>query len=304
MQSTWLEVARVDTRAEAEDLALVLEAAGVRREIVRERDGHAVVVPWDDADRALVELVKYTAESSQRNAPAPAAVYPIARGRDAALVAAGALIAIYVAQITASFGFRWFADGAAVASAIRGGAWWRTLTALTLHGDAVHLAGNVVFGTLFGVMLAQSVGIGWTWLAFTLTGGLGNAANAYAQSPSHVAIGASTGVFGMLGVQVAYEWMRRRQLRHGTLRRWAPLIMGVALLAWLGGGGADAERLDVAIRKVDVGAHLFGFATGVALGGALGLAPRPLFPADRIQTVMALSAAALIALAWLLAFAA
>jgi membrane associated rhomboid family serine protease len=40
------------------------------------------------------------------------------------------------------------------------------VTALGLHLDLLHLAGNLAFGTVFGVMLAQSIGFGLAWLTF------------------------------------------------------------------------------------------------------------------------------------------
>ena len=36
---------------------------------------------------------------------------------------------------------------------VTGGEWWRAVTALFLHADALHLAGNVIFGAAFGYRL-------------------------------------------------------------------------------------------------------------------------------------------------------
>jgi rhomboid protease GluP len=303
---TWIEVARVPTREAAAELALVLEAVGLSSGAARAGDEHVLIVRLEAAPRARAELAKYVSEN--RGWPPRAAVPPpISRGFEAAAVFVVLLALAYLTQRRGAFGLDWWAAGCADAGLIRHGAWWRALTALTLHADVLHLVGNVVFGALFGVMLAQSVGSGTAWLAFAVTGALGNWANAWLQSPSHTSIGASTAVFGMLGVQVAHDWMRRKQLHYSPWRRWAPLVIGAALLAWLGGGAervdpSDLSKklidLDVPIQKVDVGAHVLGFAAGIGLGTLLGRLARPFAPGRWAQTAIALLAVLAIALAW------
>lgn len=304
MPGPWQPIAHASSGELTEDLALVLESAGIASDRFRDGDRHVLLVRPEDAERARAEIAKYDVENRGWPSPPPAApAHAIAQGRDAAIVYGVLLLAAFLAQHTVLFDRDWSAAGWADAGLIREGAWWRSVTALTLHADALHVAGNVVFGALFGVMLAQSIGFGWAWLCFVVTGGLANAANAWIQSPSHVSIGASTGVFGLLGAQVAYEWVRRRQLRHGPLRRWAPLIMGLALLAWLGGSGAEDRLgdLDVITRKVDVGAHVAGFAVGVLLGAGLGWSARRLPASFGAQLALAGAACGLVVLAWILA---
>ncbi|HEX4825987.1 MAG TPA: rhomboid family intramembrane serine protease [Candidatus Polarisedimenticolaceae bacterium] len=304
MAGTWVEIARTPDPAHADDLALVLEAAGIPSGRVREGAAHILIVREEDADRAAVQLVKFTAENRARPSPPPAPERALGPARDAAIAYVLVLGAAYLAQRLESYGVDWTAAGDASAGLIRAGAWWRALTALTLHADIVHVAGNALFGALFGVMLGQSVGNGWTWLAFVVAGGLGNAINACVQAPSHVSLGASTGVFGLLGAQVAYEWMRRRQLRHGAWRRAAPVIMGLALLAWLGGAAAaephpgDVEILPLPSR-IDVGAHLFGFLAGLIIGAVLGA--RRVLQGRWAQLALGTAAIGLMLAAWVFA---
>jgi membrane associated rhomboid family serine protease len=114
----------------------------------------------------------------------------------------------------------------------------------------------------------------------------------------------------MLGVQVAHDWVRRRQLHYNLFRRWAPIAVGAALLAWLGGDGRQIDpnalpkamnELNVQLPKIDVWAHLLGFAAGLALGGFIGWS-RPRFRLSlRLQAVPAAAALGLFALAWWLA---
>jgi membrane associated rhomboid family serine protease len=306
---TWVEIASPPTADAASELGLLLEAVGIPCGVVRASGAHALVVRLEDADRARGEVAKYTAEN-RGWPPRAAAPELVSRGVSAAIVYAVLLVLAFATERRETFGLDWWSAGCADAALIRDGAWWRSVTALCLHSDVVHLAGNVAFGALFGMMLAQSLGSGSAWLAFVLTGAAGNWLNAMIQSPSHVSVGASTAVFGMLGVQVAYEWMRRHQLRHGTWRRLAPLVIGAALLAWLGGGARQVDpsglskKLDdlgVVIHEVDVGAHLLGFLAGASLGAILGMRRRAPVPGRWEQAALAAFAIGLVAVAWIVA---
>jgi membrane associated rhomboid family serine protease len=121
----------------------------------------------------------------------------------------------------------WAAIGAAQAGLIRDGAWWRTFTALSLNADLLHLMSNLASGVIFGIFVAQILGSGLAWLTILLAGALGNAFNALVQSPEHTAIGASTGIFGALGILSGYMRRSRVVPWRGGLRRWAPLAGGV-----------------------------------------------------------------------------
>jgi membrane associated rhomboid family serine protease len=277
-----IAVTRLLDPEEASERALVLQALGIDSAIV-ELDGRRVVaVAPEDGPRARAEIDRYDRENAS-GSPALDPSPPISWGFAAAGVYAAVLIGFW------SRGpWTW---GRAVAGSIRAGEWWRAVTALTLHADLSHLAGNLLFGAVFGVMLAESVGFGVAWFGFLLTGAIGNAANAWIQSPSHAAVGASTGVFGMLGMQVAFDALTRRHVHHGRIRRWAPFVVGLGLLSWLGGG--------IPGEPIDVGAHVLGFAAGVLLGAALAV--RRVSRAATVQGVVGLVALALVAAAWTLA---
>jgi len=307
--ATWIEVSRSETRKTIDDHALVLEARGIASGTAIAFGRHILLARVEDAERARAELEKYVRENRD-TAPREAAPQPLQWSVAAALVYVVVLIALDLASRRESFGFDWWRAGVADATAIRAGAWWRAVTALCLHGDVLHLAGNLVFGAAFGVMLAQSTGFGFAWLAFLVTGGFGNWLNAWLQSPSHAAIGASTAVFGMLGAQVAHDWVRRRQLHYNLFRRWAPIAVGAALLAWLGGDGRQIDpnafprtlgELDAGRPAIDVGAHVIGFVVGLALGGLIGWSKPRVTPTVRMQAALAGTAGVLVALAWFLA---
>ena len=160
-----------------------------------------------------------------------------------------------------AFGIDWSAVGAANAGEMQAGAWWQAITALTLHAGVRHLLGNLGFGVLFGLLAAPVLGSGLAWLTTLLAGGLGNALNALLQPPDHTAVGASTALFGTVGILATHAWLTRPVRSRGGLRRFAPLGGGVMLLAFLGFGGKD----------VDIGAHVLGFLAGGAIGVGLVL---------------------------------
>jgi membrane associated rhomboid family serine protease len=309
-QSTWTEVSRSPNERQSREHSLVLQAMGVHHINARDAEQHVLLVRTEAAPFAREQIERYDGEN--RGWP-PREEQPIvlASGVNAAIVYGGSLVLMFLMDQRDSFGIDWAEAGRAQAGSIRQGEWWRVLTALTLHVDTLHLVGNIVFGALLGVVLSQSIGVGLAWLGFVATGAAGNLVNAYIQSPQHTSIGASTAVFGVLGIQVAYEWMRRRELGYKRWRRWAPLIMGAVWLGWFGTGGVEhsptktmieeMHDIDKALQDTDVMAHVFGFAAGIAAGAALGLCKRRIGLGSGAQLALALGAPALLVLAWILA---
>ena len=188
----------------------------------------------------------------------------------------------------------WLEIGAAQTGLIRAGEAWRVATALFLHGDGAHLLNNLAFGAIFLLLLSQVLGSGMTALSVLLAGILGNTLNAAVRMPDHTSIGASTAVFGAIGLLAAlkYDWRSGRPFR--TLRDVAPLAGGVMLLAFLGFSGAQTDIL----------AHVFGFASGVGLGAVLVWKERPWLADDALQVKAGIATLAIIAIAWALALVA
>lgn len=280
MESTepgWIEVSRSFDQRTARRHGLVLQALEIPHGVFPTSDGWRIVAVANQAARAREEIERYERENvgwPPRELPPKS----VSQGIHASIAYIGVLVLFYIAQHTGKFDIDWSAHGRADAALIRGDEWWRTITALSLHADLPHVAGNAVFGAAFGIVLAQSLGVGLAWWSFLVTGALGNYVNAWLQSPTHRSIGASTAVFGALGVQVAYEWMRRRELGHRPLRRWSPVIMGIGLLGWLGTGGIsvdDPRSIEQALTRVDIGAHAAGFIVGGGFGLLLGLRRTP-----------------------------
>lgn len=177
--------------------------------------------------------------------------------------------------------------GSAHAASIRDGQLWRCITALTLHAGPVHLLGNLTIGGIFIILLCRELDSGLAWSLLLAAGSIGNLINAWVQSPAHRSIGASTAVFGAVGILAAVRLVRDR---HNLQRRWSiPIAAGLALLAILGTEG----------KHTDLGAHLFGFGAGVLLGmAAEHLMVRYGRPGGVLNFLLAVMSGALVVSAW------
>lgn len=181
---------------------------------------------------------------------------------------------------------------------VESGEWWRAVTALTLHGDLVHLVSNLVAGIGFAFLLARFFGAGGAWLMILITGLLGNALNAWIHYPdAHWSIGASTAVFGALGLVTGVGlWIAMRQpAERWTMPRWLlPAFGGLTLLGMLGiGDGLDG--------RVDVAAHISGFLCGSLLGFLCATRQADFVKLDRYGRWVGLVALLLVGWAWWLA---
>ncbi|MGH6886838.1 MAG: rhomboid family intramembrane serine protease [Geminicoccales bacterium] len=285
-----VEVSRPGSRADAEQQALVLAAVGISSRLVMAEGAAALYVSPLEAARARYELCCYARENAlprRSLLPTVAALHWL----EGALAYCAVLLFFFAAGRRDALSVDWVAAGAAQAGLIQGGAWWRALTALCLHVDLDHLMSNLAFGAVAGVLVAQLLGTGLGWLVILLAGAIGNALNAALHGAGHTAIGASTAVFGALGILSGHAWTSRAVRWRGGIRRWAPIGAGIMLLAFLGFGG----------ERTDVGAHVAGFVVGAAAGFVLARAGHLLPHAARAQQVYGAIACGLLSLAWLMA---
>ena len=260
----WISVFSAKELGQAREIALVLEARDVPGRLERHGPQWMVFVPLRHLDAARWEVSAWKHENAR---PAGGERPLEALGSGWPGVAAWILALLGVAYFSTRqlLGANWYLLGSADAAAIVDGELWRTLTALTLHADAVHLIGNLVFGSFFGYYAGRYLGDGFGWLLVVLGGMLGNLANAWVQSPLHRSVGASTAVFAALGLLAAYRWRHGFDPNTPWRVRLAPLYAAIALLAFTGTSG----------ETTDLGAHLFGFLAGLLLGlTATGFARR------------------------------
>ena len=181
----------------------------------------------------------------------------------------------------------WFSSGMMQSGKIMDGEWWRLVTSLTLHADLPHLLGNLGIGGVFVVLLCRELGSGLGWTLLLGAGALGNLVNGYIQPATHNSIGASTAVFGVVGILAGLSVRRYGQLKK---RRWAvPVAAALALLVLVGSEG----------KNTDVGAHFFGLLAGLLLGLLTEvLIGRYGYPGRFLNFLMAVFSSLLLLIAW------
>jgi membrane associated rhomboid family serine protease len=157
-----------------------------------------------------------------------------------------------------------------------GRAWWRLLTAWTVHAGAVHVGFNICLWMLVGPALERRAGPAIT--AMTIAGGAVTAAAVSRWwSPYVLTVGASGAAFAMAGGLVV-RLVRGR----GEPRRWAVAgLIGFAIVNLVAA---------VATPTVDHVAHVAGLAAGAVIGGVIEI--RRVGPAIAAAVVVAVSIAA------------
>ncbi|MEK0446988.1 MAG: hypothetical protein RLZZ399_2309 [Verrucomicrobiota bacterium] len=244
--------------AKARECALVLEAKGFVYQITRAGSGWIVEVEGAVQEDAAREWSTYLMDREPIEG-ALETLPPVQKG--ALFVVVWVFLTLGVLQVNG--GRAWLEAGILDAGkVVREGQIWRVVTALTLHGDAGHLIVNLGMILVFGGLLSGRVGQGLGWLLVLGAGALGNLGNAWFYGAhGHRSLGASTAVFGALGLLCGNVLGEVLSHRSGRLWwRWIlPVGAGLALLADWGSGGGDVERVDVL-------AHLWGGMLGLPLG--------------------------------------
>jgi len=278
-------------RHQADEWAVVLAAGNIPHHLRSRLDGWALIVAARDAEAAREALDAYDRENIADAVDVGAdAVAPI-RGAAVVGVAVGLLlIGFFAVTGTRASHSTWFERGSADAGSIVAGEWWRTVTALTLHADAPHVIGNAGASVVLVGAVSQQLGPGVGLCVLLLAGAGGNALTAVAHGAHHDSVGASTAMFGAIGILAATRVMSRGR-RPAARKPWMVVAASLALLALLGTSPGS-----------DLLAHLFG----LLLGGAVGLAaaltlPRSMRPP--VQWAFAVAVLAVVVGAWLRAVA-
>lgn len=267
-------------RQQAEQWSLVLRAVNIPSTIEFEQHSWVVKVSPVHVNRALQEIASYMEEESDwpPNRPAPKVQkLVLSKYQPPTILMMGALVAFYLYTGPWSYKSAWFANGAVAGKQILdNGEWWRLVTALTLHADAMHILGNVLIGGFLVHSLCRLLGNGLGWSLILLSGILGNFLNVLVRGFSHNSVGFSTAIFGTIGILAGYQAVRKRTAAAKEIL--LPLAAGGGLLAFLGTGG----------QRTDLGAHFFGLLAGIALGAALIFLPSQqiLITKTKLQTVL------------------
>lgn len=250
--------------------------------------GCLLLVPEHAFEKAKYELWQYDTENRQAQNAAPASK-PVYQNAVPGVIAY-VVILIVIAWLAgeATFNKDWFAAGRIDGALIRDGEWWRSVTALTLHSGLRHLAGNIGFGTVFGLLAGSLAGPGVAWFAIVLASAAANLLNTVLLDSAHRSIGASTAVFAALGVVAGFSWRAKLMSQDRWAYRLGPIVGGIALLAYTGTGD----------ENTDIGAHALGFVCGFVAGMLLTRFAAYL-PRRKIQVVAGLAAVTLVTMAWI-----
>ena len=288
MSAVSIEIYRSPRKALCDERALVLLALGIPSTVRIDHGQFILEVDAAQFEQALGELRHYELESR------PVAVTPSVRSTPyphawvGCVVYVAVLLAVSYSISAGLFRLDAFDLGDLDAARVQSGEWWRAWTSLTLHLDAAHLAANLGAGVWFGYLAASELGSGSAWFLIVSGAAFANWLEGELGPATHRAVGASTAVFAALGMLAAHSWRMRLHLPQRWALRWAPLVAGIVLLAWLGTAGDGT----------DVVAHVIGFMVGTLLGAAAAV-PSVSGALRRIpQGFGGLAALASLALAW------
>jgi membrane associated rhomboid family serine protease len=286
---------RVLGKERARVWALVLDARGVPCCLEQPLPSRwQLRVPPESLSRAMEEISRYE-EKNRSWPPVPPPPRPMVENTLttlSVLILLATFHNIVRLDLLLPGGLRpdWLEAGSAIAGRILDGDWWRIVTSLTLHRDVAHLLGNLTIGGVFVFLLCRELGSGLAWSLILAAGSLGNLVNALVQPASHNSVGASTAVFGTVGILASLSAVRYRH--HLRQRRALPVAAALALLVLLGSEG----------KNTDLGAHLFGFIAGTLLGFVTGqLISRRGHPGPLLNALLAIVSGLVVTVAWLTA---
>ena len=223
----------------------------------------ALAVGQEDVARASTEIEEYEFElqAERLNARAGRSLPSYGTAPWLALVYALTLYLCFFVQTSdPAFEQRLISDNFKL---IDDGENYRAAGALLLHGDLFHLLGNIAFGIVFGLLVATSIGGFTGWILIAVSGIVGNYINAHHFYPGqHRSLGASTAVFGALGILTGYGLIAA--FLSPKTAPWARVIIPIA------GGFALLSYLGIGDEQTDIMAHFYGFAVGAPLGFLAG----------------------------------
>lgn len=266
---------------------MVLAASGIPYRLARTESGWALVVADSDGEEATAALAAYDEENRSEAGVAAPAVGRASIG--VGIAVAALLLGFFALTGPRAAGVAWFERGGGVAARILRGEIWRTVTALTLHADLAHVLGNAVACIVLVPPVIEALGTGTGLWVLLLSGAAGNALTAAVRGAPFHSIGASTMVFGAIGVLAARAFAVRWRGRTTQRRPWVVIAASLLLLLMLG-----------TAKGADVLGHLFGLLAGAIFGPLADLA-RPRRIATELDRVLTVAAMALVLACWWIA---
>jgi membrane associated rhomboid family serine protease len=273
------------TLSEAETVGLVLSSEGISFRFFTNLSGRFEILVWEnDLERALQSVEQYYEE----NEPTEKKELFIEKFNKTTSGLFVSLVLFYVHSETGSGAYHRDMVNRLGSSAekILDGEIFRCSTALFIHADYEHLLGNMAGIGIFCTAVVSITGIGTGWFMILCSGIIGNFLNALFYKSHHVSIGASTAVFGAIGILGAFRTTRLIKEKGLQTKAFLPMGAGLSLLALLGSS-----------EYTDITAHLFGYMTGSLFGIVHALSFHRQIP-DPVQSVFLFITTMIIAASW------
>ena len=238
------------TFRQVRDDSLVLLSQGIEHRLVRSEEGpfQIFVVPeMEAAARLQLELYHRENPPKEENPPIPLSfsLQP--------LWVLLAPILVTLLQFTDKINLH--SEGVSDAAKVLKGEWWRSLTAQTLHGDARHLASNLLCGYIVMNMITFRIPLLRLTPFIAVAAAVANLCVSATVQTDFRSLGFSTFVFAAIGCLSVIEFRLMPKESHGMLRRFAPLCGAASLAVFLGLG-----------ENADILGHAYGFVAGLFCG--------------------------------------
>jgi rhomboid protease GluP len=135
------------------------------------------------------------------------------------------------------------------------GQYWRFITPIFLHANALHVGLNMLNLLILGVFLERIVGHFRFLFIYLVTGVVGAIASFYF-APQEISVGASGAIFGLVGAYSMFVLIHRRAFSYGGIPSllWLLIIIGINL------------SIGLFVQNVDNYAHVGGLLSGCVLG--------------------------------------
>ncbi|WOO41595.1 rhomboid family intramembrane serine protease [Rubellicoccus peritrichatus] len=285
-------VAAFRRRKPAEDYALVILAMKLPYWLHHHEKRYYLCVENDQAEAALEQLERYHKESRGWPSIRSLSIEHGSAHPVSLVIYALILMGFFYAQEQIpNLDRKGMMDTFAISKQTQ---WWRPITALTLHADIGHLAGNVLSGICFGLLINRIFGYGLGWLLIILSGALGNLMTLWVHLPQrHLALGASTAIFGALGILVGHAVVTHfvTSERGAWKRSVIPIIGGLTVLGLTGLAGDN----------VDISGHVCGFIVGSLFGLTISRFALKKIPDKAAQAALGVICLVLLTTAWIAA---
>ena len=238
----------------ADLIILILTSQNIETRVERENKSFDILVTHADIEKARIMIETYYKENKFFRLKQQLQEIPISSFKSyTAFSIMGLLWLIHAVCLQYHIHEDMILKYGASALFILQGETYRAVTALLLHSDARHLAGNMAGMLIFGAPVITLSGFGVGPFMLLVAGTLGNLINAHLYKTAHLSIGASTAVMGAAGLLVAFQITQKA--KPFRLNNLMPIFAGVVLIAMFSQG-----------ENTDVWAHVFGFFSGLGSG--------------------------------------